>query len=72
MPQVPFIPRLPHARDPRCPHLRTDDGCYWCCELCDVDRHVCLGCGEHLTHLGNYVDADGEVTRHECPTLVDA
>lgn len=65
-----YVPRTPHASDPRCVFLKTDDGCFWCCQLCDVDRHVCPGCGEHLTHLNNEVGEDGEVKPHACDTLV--
>lgn len=32
-----------------CNHT-LDEGCFRCCERCDTDNHICLGCGEPLYH----------------------
>lgn len=32
-----------------CDH-QPDEGCYRCCRLCNIDRHVCPGCGGHIPH----------------------
>jgi hypothetical protein len=60
---MPGVHRMPHTRDPRCKFLKTDEGCIWCCELCDHDAHVCAGCGCHVSHLGNDLETGGP---HEC------
>jgi hypothetical protein len=26
--------------------------CYFCCEYCNYDRHVCYSCGDDLRHDG--------------------
>lgn len=44
---------IPHVYDKDCPLLKTDEGCYSCCDKCNYDRHICGGCGEPLSHLGN-------------------
>lgn len=36
-----------------CELLKTDSGCYQCCDRCNYDRHTCPGCGDNLTHLNN-------------------
>lgn len=53
-----------------CERIKTDAGCYHCCDACNYDRHTCPGCGTPLTHLGNervYVDGvlTGQVIKHE-------
>lgn len=60
---MPGVHRMPHQRDPRCQHLKTDDGCIWCCGQCDHDAHICTHCGHYLTHLGNDPET-GE--SHDC------
>lgn len=65
---MPGVHRLPHTANPRCEYLKTDEGCFWCCQLCDVDRHVCQGCGEHVTHLGN---DPATMEPHKCSTLAE-
>lgn len=66
-----FTNRPPHHPDPRCEFLKTDEGCFWCCAICDTSRHVCPGCGDHLTHLGREVRQDEKEPKpHECFTLV--
>lgn len=27
-----------------------DDGCEWCCRQCNVDQHLCPGCGTVANH----------------------
>lgn len=29
---------------------KQGDGCYRCCTLCNIDRHICPGCGKDLNH----------------------
>lgn len=36
-------------RTPDCRHER-EDGCTYCCEVCNHDDHRCPGCGEPVTH----------------------
>jgi hypothetical protein len=36
-------------RTPNCDHA-VDDGCLWCCEDCNWDRHLCPGCGAVGNH----------------------
>ena len=38
-----------------------NNGCYYCCELCNYDLHACGGCGLPLEHNGSNLDG----TRHE-------
>lgn len=56
--------RSPHNHDPLCPFLKTNAGCIWCCNLCNYDEHVCMGCGTPLTHLSRDTK---EFTKHVCP-----
>ena len=37
---------------PDCNHA-AEDGCMWCCRYCNVDRHVCPGCGTITDHKGS-------------------
>jgi hypothetical protein len=51
-----FTRILPHSPPPpgqSCEWAKTDEGCYWCCDVCNSNRHICPGCGEPLSHLGN-------------------
>jgi hypothetical protein len=32
-----------------CRH-ESDDGCLWCCERCNYDRHYCPNCGTIADH----------------------
>lgn len=32
-----------------CQH-EPNDGCMWCCETCNYDRHICPGCGTIIDH----------------------
>ena len=36
-------------RPDKCEHA-SDDGCMWCCETCNYDRHYCPGCGTVADH----------------------
>jgi hypothetical protein len=36
-------------RPDRCQHA-PDDGCEWCCQTCNHDRHLCPGCGTNIGH----------------------
>jgi hypothetical protein len=38
-------------RPDRCQH-DPDDGCQWCCQTCNYDRHFCGGCGTVTGHDG--------------------
>lgn len=38
-----------------CDHA-PEDGCMWCCSVCNVDRHCCPGCGTTLGHLDKVCD----------------
>jgi hypothetical protein len=51
-----FVMREPHDFDVNCEYLKTDQGCYYCCEACNYDRHICHFCGDNLTHLNNLSD----------------
>lgn len=33
----------------KCKHA-PDDGCEWCCQTCNYDRHRCPGCGTVTDH----------------------
>lgn len=33
-------------------HRRFGGACFWCCEACNYDRHICGGCGQNLRHDG--------------------
>lgn len=33
----------------KCQH-EPDDGCEWCCSVCNYDRHLCPGCGTVSNH----------------------
>lgn len=48
------IPKHPYDRD--CPRLATPEGCYYCCERCNYDRHLCPGCGDNLPHTVGVCD----------------
>jgi hypothetical protein len=43
------IPKHKFNKD--CEFLKKD-GCYWCCERCNYDKHQCPGCGDELKHNG--------------------
>ncbi len=36
-------------RPDKCDH-DPDDGCMWCCRACNIDRHLCPGCGTPIGH----------------------
>jgi len=36
-------------RPDKCEH-EPDDGCMWCCEECNNDRHYCPDCGTISNH----------------------
>lgn len=36
-------------RPDKCDHP-ADDGCEWCCMRCNVDQHLCPGCGTVVGH----------------------
>lgn len=55
---------MAHPYDPECEYLKTNEGCYYCCHLCDTDMHRCGGCGGAVSHLGN--DHDDASWRHLC------
>lgn len=44
-----------HEFDRDCEYLKTDTGCYYCCDSCNYNTHICHGCGSDLSHLGNEV-----------------
>lgn len=31
-------------------HWCEGKGCYHCCRACNLDQHVCPGCGENIPH----------------------
>lgn len=33
----------------KCDH-GEGDGCYYCCQTCDLGGHTCPGCGDDTTH----------------------
>lgn len=39
------------------------DGCAWCCDRCNLDTHMCGGCGMPLAHDGTERDTQLE---HDC------
>lgn len=41
-----------HEPHEECKYRKTDRGCYYCCQYCNHDMHLCGGCGVSLTHLG--------------------
>lgn len=45
-------------RPDKCDHA-ADDGCMWCCQRCNQDRHWCPGCGTVTDRKGS-VCGDGQ------------
>lgn len=38
-------------RPDKCEHPQTVEyGCEWCCMTCNLDRHMCPGCGTITDH----------------------
>jgi len=52
-----------HDFDPKCPWLKTEFGCYRCCERCNYATHMCGGCGDALTHLDHDIKT---LVPHDC------
>lgn len=50
---------MPRTR--KCLHP-PNEGCYHCCELCNMDEHKCKGCGEQIEH--------GSVACAECESEI--
>lgn len=50
---MPFVIIPVHDWSRDCEYLKTDDGCYYCCDNCNYATHTCHGCGNTLTHLDN-------------------
>jgi len=52
---------------------KPDQGCYYCCDSCNYDRHICHFCGQTLSHENRngccmaYCKEHGDIF-HECPT----
>lgn len=46
-------------------HTRYRGGCYHCCDRCNVDEHVCHGCGQPLKHDGSE-SRQPAGTKHVC------
>jgi hypothetical protein len=44
-----YAPPLPRSECNPEQHAK-EGGCAWCCERCNYDRHICLFCGDSLTH----------------------
>ena len=62
-----------HTFDRDCEYLK-EGHCFYCCDLCNYDRHLCHFCGENLNH-NSYAYRDGKKVRHwlsDCrPDLVE-
>lgn len=57
-------PFVPTDGVPAALKLHAEEGaCFWCCDRCNLDRHLCRACGENLTHNGR--DREGS---HACIT----
>lgn len=52
--QEPIPEHLPNPRE--CKHLNEEGFCYYCCETCNWDNHVCNFCGEYVNHFDQNLD----------------
>jgi hypothetical protein len=50
--------------NPRCKYLEQGH-CYWCCNSCNYNLHVCPLCGDPLDHNGQEW-VDGVKSNHSC------
>lgn len=46
-----------HKPDPgACNYLNSGGSCYWCCDACNLDAHLCYECRDSVNHFNKNLD----------------